>query len=229
MRNALPPKLPPLPERSLFDSMLKLHFTPTGRTKDNFLGTAAHNIIRPGHVMGLEHTIPSRREIKPIPYLAERRRRQYMLFPRLLFRIIEWKPSDESIDIMSIKEDLTDAMNEPIAGLGFKKAKQLSESMNRRQQEVWKDFFKGMDNEKAGAVLWYALCYLLDEGWFTVTEGSALADGILKMRPIFDKVFEIPLRDASAQAQGIKFIRYLRKHGEFVPPPGWEPVSGTRP
>lgn len=212
-------------ERSLFETMVKLHYNPPGRTKDNLFGSAA-SVLKPHvPVMGLTHVViaDSSREIKPIPYLSMSRRVEAMLFPRLLFRITEWRASTADVDIMAVKTALADAMNEPIAGLGEKAARDLARRMNDRQQAIWRDFFKGMETEKAGAVLWYAMCFLLDEGWYELHEGSALADGMMLMRPIFDKVFQVEKWDRSARRQGYKFVEYLRSKQDFRPPLGWQP------
>lgn len=209
-----------LPERPLFEAFVKQAF-PERRTSalQDLIGRPSFG-IKPIAPLPTPITAPEQplRDIVPIKYLSEHRRLEMMLFPRMLFRITEWRASRPDLPIMEIKNLLTDAMDQPIRGLG-PKAEDLIYRMERRQRAIWRDQFSGVKSEKVAAILWYAVEHLIVTGVVELEEGSALADAMYLMRPIMAGVFANERWDRSAQRAALRFVQYLQAKEYFRPPP----------
>lgn len=180
---------------------------------DTVLGTLARQKIAP-------ETFETR-EAVPIPYLSEARRLELMILPRLMHRILEpdingGTSAPEHPTVARVKRLFADAMVEPIAGLPIPVAEKLLERMNKWQMRIFREGFDQKTRRiKQAAIIWHAVRIMLDDGTLELAEGSAMAEGLVEMLPMFEDVLDDPTQDKSAQKQAVKFLSYLRKQGLY--------------
>lgn len=180
---------------------------------DTVLGTLARQKIAP-------ETFETR-DVVPIAYLSEARRLELMVLPRLMHRILEpdingGTSAPAHPMVARVKRLFADAMLEPVAGLPVADAEKLLERMNRWQMKIFREAFDPKTRRiKQAAVIWHAIRLMLDAGTLELVEGSAMADGLMEMLPLFEDVLDDPIQDKSAQKQGRKFLDYLHKQGLF--------------
>ena len=159
---------------------------------------------------------PHQRETARIPYLAERRRVELMLLPRMLYRVLEFGASDPNHpDAVLVLSLLRDAMVEPINGLPVRQAEKLLHRVTLHAMRIMDEFFNNASNAKAAAVIWYAIQHMLETGRVELYEGSSMADALQLMLPMFDYAIETPAADRSARKQSRKFIARLQREGYF--------------
>lgn len=163
---------------------------------------------------------PSPRQVAGIPFLSERRRLELLLLPRILLQVLENGASDKSHpDYARVQSLLHDAMCEPIHGLHVPTAEKLLRRMQRKHHELAQRYFKDMPNAKVALVLWHMIRGMLDRGDMELYEGSAMADALLGMLPMFEHVMDVEAIDRSAQKQARRFLEALQKEeGLYLPP-----------
>lgn len=162
------------------------------------------------------------RPVKGFRYLAEWRRIELLLLPRMAYETIYKGASTRNHYDYHYAQGLwTDAIAECIAGLTAKEVRKLGGRMNRESDKLYHEhkggfFPREWDLDKVAMVLFFTACDLTSDGTLELYEGSAAAEGLLRMwRMVEDKAAREPDLVRSAEKQSGKFREFLASKGYF--------------
>jgi hypothetical protein len=148
--------------------------------------------------------------------LTDRQRVEIAIPARLVFGVVAAKCfSDPDAEVVKRLEDLlVQACVEPIADLPEQKGIQVARRIERTTDAIAKDF-DDQPAVKIAMALYYFLQDLLEREVLVLWEGSAFAEAMQILMPMFEHGFEVQRIDASAQKQARRLRERLEREGYY--------------
>jgi hypothetical protein len=159
--------------------------------------------------------------------LTDRQRVELAIPPRLVFGLVvadcfginpESDPDEAQAEldrnVARLKELLAVACAEPLDGLPAGKRSSVARRIERVTNTVAEEFDQ-QPAAKIGMALYYFLEDLLQRGVIHLWDGSAFAETMQILMPMFEHGFAIERMDASAQKQARRMREQLQREGYY--------------
>jgi hypothetical protein len=150
-----------------------------------------------------------------VAYLSEAQRIELLIIPRMLFQVIVGGASvPNHPEAVAVKNHLKEAILDPLRGLTPEAAAKITRRMERYHEALCKDLGHH-GNAKMALILWHLVRDLLDRSVLVLEEGSALAEALMLMLPMFEYKMDVEQIDKSARKQSEKLLKRFNNDGFF--------------
>ena len=160
-------------------------------------------------------------------YLSERRRVEAAILPRLLLGIVNdggYRATDEAGNVIengaddllaSLKDNLTEACIEALAGLSDPAAIKVSRRIDKLATAIF-DEWRGQPAAKYGIAVMSLIRDLHESGTLMIVDGSHMHKAYDAVAPMLDDALEEERLAAAGEKKGRQLLRDLQRLGLFT-------------
>lgn len=151
-------------------------------------------------------------------YVSDRHRVEALLFPQMLWAVVEAGVADKSqSDYQKCQRLLREAMDEPVRGLSDKDRGKIVRRCGRVHLEITAPYRTEATPhcDKIGLILYFLIKSVVEDGYLVFGAGSAIDRALTLYLPAISHLTEVPALFASSRKHGRKVLEQLQRLGYF--------------